>query len=134
MLPVGPLTNPEGVFILGSGPGREDLKAQEPLSGLTGKEMDEVLMEAGLHRSKLLVANAYACHAPEPRRDADERAAINACRPLLQHYLKNIPKDTPTLLAGKWALLAVTGDEDGLMATRGFRDDKWSVADALKKE
>jgi hypothetical protein len=41
---------------------------------------------------------------------------------------------TPTLLAGKWAMLAMTGREKGLVKNRGFVNQKWRIGDPLKAE
>ena len=103
------------------------MKQSEPLSGQVGKEMQEAFDAAGIDRSKLFIANAYACPATEPRRERDERAAVLACRPLLFHFLKQLPLGTQTLACGKWAKLALTGNEDGLFSKRGFIDQKWYI-------
>lgn len=94
---------------------------------MMAKEFLAVLEEAGLRRETLLVANAYACMPNEPKRDVEERKAVNCCRPLLEKYTKALPPETPTLLLGKWALLATTGREKGLFSSRGFVDQKWSL-------
>ncbi len=130
VLPVGPQAQPDGLLVLGSGPTRDEVKAQEQLSGLMGKEMVAALEEAGIQKDRLLVANAYACMPREPRREAEERLAVACCRPLLRHFTDALPAETPTLLAGKWAQLAMTGKEKGLFAGRGFVDMKWSLQDA----
>lgn len=101
---------------------------------MMGREMNEVLMEAGLQKERLLVINAFACTPNEPQRDTENRAATLACRPLVRHYVDKLPPETPTLLCGKWATLSLTGREKGLFATRGFRDDKWSLCTELKKD
>lgn len=134
LLPTGPRHNPVGLLVLGGGPTRDEVKQQEHLAGMMGKEMTATLEEAGIERSKLLIATAYACQAEEPKRLKDERAATNACRPLLLQQLASTPADTPTLLAGKWALLAMTGKEKGLFTTRGFVDKKWRLTDAARRE
>ncbi len=118
--------------MLGSGPTRDEVKQGEQLSGLMGREMTETLEMAGIDKSKLLIANAFACVPNEPQRDTENRAATIACRPLLRYYTNRLPAETPTMLAGKWAMLAMTGCEKGLFATRGFRDDKWDLTTQLK--
>lgn len=120
--------------MLGSGPTKDEVKAGEQLSGLMGREVAEVFAEAGLDKDKLLVANAYACVPIEPRRDTEERAAVRCCRPLLRYYVDRLPPETPTLLAGKWAMLAMTGREKGLFATRGFTDREWTLDREAKDE
>ena len=134
VLPVGPKTSPDGLLVLGSGPTRDEVKEQEQLSGLMGREMMAALEEAGIQKDRLLVANAYACMPKEPRRDVEERAAVACCRPLLRHFTDALPVTTPTLLAGKWALLAMTGREKGLFNSRGFVDMKWDLSVRPKDE
>lgn len=129
VLPAGP-KSPDGLLILGSGPTRDEVKEQEPLSGHMAKEMLATLEEAGIQRDRLLVANAYACMPKEPRQDKEERLAVECCRPLLAHFLSALPAETPTLLAGKWAMLALTSREKGLFAGRGFVDMEWTLADS----
>ncbi len=129
-MPVGPRTTPDGLLVLGAGPTRDEVKAQEPLTGLTGREMVAALEEAGIQKDRLLVMNAYACTPKEPRQDKEERLAVECCRPLLSHFVAALPATTPVLLAGKWAMLAMTGKEKGLFNGRGFVDLKWTLADA----
>lgn len=120
--------------MLGSGPTRDEVKAQEQLSGLMGREMVAALEEAGIQKDRLLVANAYACTPKEPRRDSEERRAVACCRPLLRFFTGQLPPETPTMLAGKWALLAMTGREKGLFTTRGFVDMKWDLQSGLSTQ
>jgi hypothetical protein len=98
------------------------------------QEMLATLEEAGIPKDKLLVANAYACMPKEPRRDVEERLAVACCRPLLKSYTDKLDPQTPTLLAGKWARLAMTGKEKGLFANRGFVDMKWDLQAGLSSK
>lgn len=118
-------------MVLGSGPTKDEVKAQEQLSGMMGREMVAALEEAGIQKDRILVANAYACMPKEPRRDTEERLAVACCRPLLRHFTAALPVETPTLLAGKWAQLAMTGSEKGLFKKRGFVDMKWTLGSGL---
>jgi uracil-DNA glycosylase len=122
------------LLVLGSGPTRDEVKAGEQLSGMMGREMSEALLEAGIQKERLLVVNAFACTPNEPQRDTENRAATLACRPLVRYYTNKLPPETPTLLCGKWAMLSLTGTEKGMFATRGFRDDKWTLQSPLKKD
>jgi uracil-DNA glycosylase family 4 len=122
------------LLVLGSGPTRDEVKAQEPLAGYAGKEMVATLEEAGIQKDLILVANAYACTPKEPRQDKEERLAVACCRPLLRHFVAALPATTPTLLAGKWARLAMTGKEKGLFSNRGFVDMKWDLGSDIATE
>lgn len=77
---------------------------------------------------------AYACAPKEPRRDKEERAATNACRPAVRAVVATLDRQTPVLLAGKWALLSVIGRQKGLFKTRGFTDRKWTLEDMVSEE
>lgn len=96
--------------------------------------MDEAMLEAGILRDRLFIAYAWACQPHEPRKELEERKAVECCRPLLQQAVGKLPATTPTLLAGKWAMLAMTGREKGLVKNRGFVNQKWNIGDPLKSE
>lgn len=104
------------------------------MSGPVGRDMNEALLEAGVLRDRLFIAYAWACQPHEPRKEVEERKAVECCRPLLAAALARIPADTPTLVAGKWAMLAMTGREQGLVKNRGFVNSKWRIGDRLKTE
>lgn len=104
------------------------------MRGPTGRDMDEALMEGGLVRDRLFIAYAWACQPHEPRKELEERKAVACCRPLLKQAIGKLPPQTPTLLCGKWAMLAMTGREKGLVKNRGFVNKKWQVGDPLKEE
>lgn len=128
VMPVGPIV-PDGIMVVGGGPTRDDVKQGEVINPTspTGRELEQVLAEAGLARDRLLVVPTWACQGHEPKKDVEERAATVACRPLVMAALRARPSLTPVLLCGKWAKLSVTGKEEGLFANRGFRDDEWRV-------
>ncbi len=136
VLASGSKTEPSGVVVLGDGPSKEGVKVGEVLhpGSQTGEEFTALLAEAGIVRDDLLIVPAWACVKPELTKDVDERAAVEACRPLVDFQLKDVPKDTPVLLMGKWATRSVDGREKGLFSTRGFRDDKWRLGDERRKE
>lgn len=127
-------SNPDGLLVLGGGPTADDVKGGEPLRGPTGREMEEAMLEAGILRDRLMIAYAWACQPHEPRKELEERKAVACCRPLLLQQVAKLPTDTPTLLAGKWAMLAMTGREKGLVKNRGFVNMKWRIGDPLREE
>lgn len=136
VLASGSRTAPSGVVVLGDGPTRESVKAGEVLhaGSATGDELNTLMQEAGINREDLLIVPAWACQPQELTKEVEERAAVEACRPLVDWQLKDVPKDTPTLLMGKWATRSVDGREKGLFSNRGFRDDKWKLGDERRKE
>lgn len=101
---------------------------------MTGRELNDVLEGAGIKRDDLKLINAWACLAPEPRKEVDERKAVECCRPLVQSALSTVPKDTPVMACGKWAMLSLTGREKGLTTRRGFLNEKWQIGDPLKED
>lgn len=125
---------PLGLVVVGGGPSHQDVKDGEILGGMVGRELDGVLAEAGLERSALAWIPAWACQGFEPRKETDERQAVECCRPLVAQSLAKYDKRIPVLLAGKWAQRSVDGREQGLFANRGFRDDKWQIGDPLRKD
>ncbi|UOF79699.1 ttudgA-like protein [Caudoviricetes sp.] len=128
VMPVGPNT-PDGILVVGGGPTRDDVKQGEVINPTspTGRELEQVLAEAGLARDRLLVVASWACQGHEPKKEVEERAATIACRPLVAKTLTARNSLTPVLLCGKWAKLSVAGKEEGLFANRGFRDDNWRI-------
>ena len=100
------------------------------MEGHRNQELRDALDEAGINKDRLLVTHAYACTPPALTKDKFERAAVAACRPLVQHTIKDLLLSTPVMVAGKWALLSLTGSEKHLFNTRGFIDMKWVVTDS----
>src|SRR5690606_29357518 len=92
--------NPIGVLV-GSAPGREEAERGRPGVGSTGIELDRVLAEAGLQRSKLAFVYAIACRAPLNAPPRSDESAAKACRGYLLHQLRRVPADTPTLAMGR---------------------------------
>lgn len=119
---VGP-ERPYGVLIAES-PGGEEVAQGEPLVGPTGRELNRVLLDAGLVRERLLLINAVACKPVEPKTEADMRRAVVACQPLFWAQLVRVAAETPTLVCGKWAHFAAFGVEKGVMKRRGFVNKK----------
>ena len=78
------LANPEAV-IVGEGPGRnEDLQGR-PFVGAAGNRLDALLVDAGLSREGVFIANIVKCRPPENRRPTSSEA--EACRPYLDRQL-----------------------------------------------
>lgn len=127
-------SNPTGLLVLGGGPTREEVKAGRALVGPTGSEMEDILRQAGVERDRLAVVHAWACVPHEPRKETEERKAVECCRPLTSQAVTGLPVTLPTLACGKWAQLLLTGREKGLTQRRGFRYDTWRIGDPLKQD
>lgn len=132
VMPVGPRV-PDAVLV-GDVPSREDVRNNEPLSGPTGKQLDDLLFDAGLQRERLLLINAVACLPTEPRTAKAIRKAVNCCRPFVRSVLRALPKDIPVALMGAAAVQSVTGQTKGAAAARGFIDYEFDMTKACPEE
>jgi hypothetical protein len=128
---LGP-TKPLGVLV-GEAPSRDDYRDGEPLSprSPTGREFDELLKEAGLDRSDLLLINAIACVPTEPRDDRQLALAATCCRPLLADRLASLHPDVPVLALGSVAQFALDGKAKSIGRNRGFIDYDWTLTNAV---
>ncbi len=89
------------VVVIGEGPGRnEDLEGR-PFVGAAGKELDKLLLEAGLRREGVYVTNVVKCRPPDNRRPTSAEA--DACDPYLQRQL-NLIRPAIVVLLGDSAL------------------------------
>lgn len=131
VLPVmgsGPL-DPVGVMV-GEGPGREETERGKVFTGVTGKELDRLLLHVRLQRSKLFIVNAMCCAPTMHKSESDMRKATDCCRPVLIEQLARL-KSVPHILAmGKWAAYALTGSTRGIKNGRGFLRE-WTLEQTL---
>jgi len=129
-LGVGP--NRPDALLIGEAPAREDVRAGEPFSGPTGREMEALLLEAGLDRERLFLLNAIACLPNEPRREKEYKVAVKCCRPLMLATLARLPPETPTLVMGATALASLDLKERSVAANRGFLEYDWTLDHVVK--
>lgn len=76
------------VMIVSEAPGFWEDKRGIPFVGAAGKNLNALLLEAGLRREEVYIANTIKCRPPgnrDPTRDE-----IEACRPLLQGQISAI--------------------------------------------
>ena len=73
------------VFLIGEGPGRNEDQQGKPFVGAAGKQLEALLMEAGLSRDHVYITNVVKCRPPENRRPT--RAEAEACHPYLDRQL-----------------------------------------------
>ncbi len=113
--------HPQGILV-GEGPGRDEVVDGRPFTGRTGEELDLLLAENRVPRSKLLIINAIGCMpGPSLKTEGNMRAAANACRPWMKSIIrKEVRKPLPTLAMGKWAGFLVTGKPRAVGDRRGF--------------
>lgn len=121
--PLVPSTKIVGVLV-GEGPGHDEAIMGEPFVGMTGDELNMVLAENNLARSKLIIVNAMGCMPPSGQRtEPNMRAAANACKPWMRSILRNRirpGRQLSTLAMGKWAGFLITGKARAIGDARGF--------------
>jgi uracil-DNA glycosylase len=74
-----------GVVLVGEGPGRNEDAQGRPFVGAAGRQLEGMLMEAGLERARVFITNVVKCRPPENRRPTGAEA--DACRPYLERQL-----------------------------------------------
>lgn len=133
--PVGPEVSRRAVAALvGEAPGQEEVDAGRPFVGPSGQELVHSLSTISVARDDVTIVNALACRPP--RNDLDlilhrcqqtnkKLAArgeptwlnpIEACRPLVQHFLE--PHDK-VITVGKVAMRSVTQMQSSILDMRG---------------
>ena len=115
---VGP-DDAEGLLVAES-PGDEEVEIGRPLVGVTGRQLDEELAEAGIKRSRLFIINAILCQPPRGASEHDRAAACDACRPAFLHQLRKLEPTIPVLAMGRWAHYQLRQTAKGVMDERGF--------------
>lgn len=105
--------------LVGEAPNRDEAENGRPFTGPAGQVLDEELLKVGLLRHKLLAINAVACR-PQKYDDALMRKAVACCASVFAAQLANVPATAHFLAMGRWAVLALTGQERGVMGGRGF--------------
>jgi len=116
---------PLGVLV-GEGPGRDEAEVGRPFVGMTGQQLDEELVRAGLLRSRLAVLNATKCKPPLDAGIGEKNAALRACRPHFDKVYGPL-RHLPTLAMGKLAWVAIDGKGGSVETARGFLRDRLIV-------
>lgn len=119
--PVAGVVPPVAVGLLvGEGPGAEEVEEGKPFMGVTGRQLDQELLDAGLARSKLAVVNAMGCRPPPVKTEGMMTKAVMCCRPAFMQQIASLPDTIPTLAMGKYAGAALIGTTKGVLGARGF--------------
>jgi uracil-DNA glycosylase len=84
------------VLFLGEAPGRNEDKKGEPFVGSAGKNLNELLAQAGIHRKDVYITNVVKCRPPENR--VPQPWEVKACNPYLQKQLEVISPPVVVLL------------------------------------
>lgn len=129
------------IILVGEAWGNEEAAAQRPFVGSSGKELDRILHDAGLDRSKILCTNLVSARPkgndfteylyPEKEKVNAQHRGIRG-RPILLNGLRRlhdlIALVQPKLVvaAGNWPLWALS-DHGDITTTKGFRTPKGIV-------
>ena len=111
-------------MLVGEAPGRrEDLRGR-PFVGVSGKVLDEILVEAGLHREDIFITSVVKCRPPQNRipKKIEQQTCIQA------HLTRQMETLAPqvVILAGGVATKALLQLE-GVLPHRG----KWTSRGAF---
>ncbi len=74
------------IMFVGEGPGADEDRRGEPFVGRAGQLLDRMLAAAGLHRSRVYIANIVKCRPPGNRDPHGDEAG--ACRAYLQRQIE----------------------------------------------
>lgn len=98
------------IIYIGQNPGEDEIEANTPFVGPSGRTLNRQLFEAKISRSSLYITNQVKCHTPGNR--APTPTEINHCRPLLAAELDRLPSTTHdvVILAGQTAFDANIGN------------------------
>ena len=117
----GPVLEPSNsqakYIIVGEAPGYEESRRLLPFVGPSGQLLNAMLQEVGLSRSDVHCTNTALC---QPSEGAPSQAAIECCRPRLQHELVE-HYQSGIISMGAVARDALLGGPrpKGILATRG---------------
>ena len=95
-----PVSAPAGadVLLVGEAPGAQEDAAGVPFVGRSGQLLDSLLVEAGLPRERVAVANVLKCRPPANR--TPRRAEVARCRPWLQRQVELVDPAVVVALGG----------------------------------
>jgi DNA polymerase len=95
---VGPMI--ADIMMVGECPGYWEDQKGEPFVGAAGKNLNSLLVEAGLRREDVYIANTLKCRPPGNRDPLPEE--IEACRPFLEGQIRAI-KPKVIIALGRFA-------------------------------
>jgi uracil-DNA glycosylase family 4 len=104
------------LMFVGEAPGQQEDLQGLPFVGRAGQLLDELLMEVGLRREDVFVANTLKCRPPGNR--DPEPAEIEACRPYLEQQIALIEPSVICTL-GNFATKLLTRSPRGITQVRG---------------
>ncbi|MDA4113563.1 MAG: uracil-DNA glycosylase [Thaumarchaeota archaeon] len=84
------------LMIIGEAPGRNEDEQGRPFVGAAGRNLDDLLSEAGVSRDSVFITNTVKCRPPANRRPA--RDELDACHPYLRRQTEAIAPKVIVLL------------------------------------
>jgi len=84
------------VMIVGEAPGRSEDEQGLPFVGAAGKNLEALLLKAGLERRSVFITNCVKCRPPENRRP--NRSELDACHPYLRRQVESLAPKVVVLL------------------------------------
>lgn len=118
-------TAPADVMFIGEAPGQNEDRQGVPFVGRSGQLLDQLLVEAGIDRGQVVIANVIKCRPPDNRDPLPEE--IETCRWWLRRQVQLVdPAVICTLgsFATRWAL----GKDARITRDRGRR---FTVSDRI---
>jgi hypothetical protein len=96
---------------------------------MTGEQLNEEMLKAGLIRDRMFLVNAFCCQPTQNKTETQMRKATLACRPVLLSQLSKFDPRTPVFAMGKYALIGLNGVEKkgGIANARGFVRKEWEI-------
>jgi DNA polymerase len=110
------------VMLVGEAPGKNEDLQGEPFVGAAGKLLDELLMEIGLHRTEVYIANVLKCRPPGNRDPHPDEIAC--CKGYLREQIRLICPEVVVTL-GNFASKLLLNTETGITRLRGQAHPWW---------
>ncbi len=115
------------IMIVGEAPGADEDQQGLPFVGRSGQLLNKILLEIGLDRGNIYVANICKCRPPDNRKPHPHE--MSACFPFLEKQIETInPKIIVTL--GATAIEGLCGSGLGITKRRG-KVEKYKEVDVL---
>jgi DNA polymerase len=110
------------LMLVGEAPGQNEDLQGEPFVGAAGHLLDELLVEIGLSRQEVYIANVLKCRPPGNRDPRPEE--IDSCKGYLREQLRMIGPEVVMTL-GNFATKLLLGTEVGITRLRGIPHSWW---------
>ena len=110
------------LMLVGEAPGKHEDLQGEPFVGAAGQLLDELLVEIGIERQDVYIANVLKCRPPGNRDPRDDE--IDACKGYLREQIRLIHPDVVVTL-GNFATKLLVPTDMGITRMRGRTVDWW---------